>query len=172
MRQLTGKQETFARLVALGDPETGRFITNSDAYTAAYNAENMTPLSIANKARELMDNGLIAARLAEFRAGLAKRAEITRESHLQELQRLAKVAEKTGNVGAAVRAEELRGKAGGVQSDKVIVETKTGQEMAASFEGGGLAKAIIQHLGDNGARDDETLIALFNRYTKAEPKAV
>lgn len=75
---LTQKQENFCLAVASGK-------SASDAYRDAYDAENCSPTTINRKAKELMDNGKIAARLEELRAPGIRNAEITAEMVLRAL---------------------------------------------------------------------------------------
>lgn len=69
-KPLTIKQEAFS-------VEYVRCGNASDAYRFAYNAEKMKSVTINRKAAELMDNGGVAARIAELRAIVAKKAEFT-----------------------------------------------------------------------------------------------
>lgn len=109
---LTPKQEAFC----LGYMEKGNA---SEAYRRAYNATRMAPSSVNRKAKELLDNGKITARLHELRAPVAEKAQITLGSHLTELERLKCIAEFSGNINAALKAEELRGKAVGLYTSKL-----------------------------------------------------
>ena len=83
------------------------------AYKAAYNSSNMLPATINRKAKTLMDTGKIRARIDQLTAPAAKKAALTVESHIEELSRLKEAAETAGHFTAAIRAEELRGKAVG-----------------------------------------------------------
>ena len=67
---MTPKQERFVCLYV----ETGNA---SEAYRQAYNAGKMKAESINRKAKELLDNGKIAARIAKLQATHRKRHEIT-----------------------------------------------------------------------------------------------
>ena len=109
---LTQKQEVFC----LAYIETGNA---SEAYRRAYAAEKMKPESINRKAKELMDSGKIAARIAELRAPAVAKAGITLEQHLADLQRLRDLAEADGKYSAAVSAELARGKASGLHVERV-----------------------------------------------------
>lgn len=60
-RSLTQKQENFC----LAYIETGNA---SEAYRQAYSSGKMTAATVHRKAKELMDNGKIPARLEELRA--------------------------------------------------------------------------------------------------------
>lgn len=67
---LTPKQEGFCKSYI----ETGNA---SEAYRLNYDASKMSPASINRKAKELIDNGKIAARLNDLQSSLQKRHEIT-----------------------------------------------------------------------------------------------
>lgn len=108
---LTPKQEAFC----LAYLETGNA---SEAYRRAYNAENMKPETINRNAKALMDNSKIAARLAELRAPALKKAQMTLEGHLADLQMLRDKALAADQFSAAITAEIARGKASGVHVEK------------------------------------------------------
>lgn len=111
-RPLTQKQETFClEYLKAGNA--------SEAYRMAYDAKSMKPASIHRRAKELMHNGKIAARVAELRAPATKNAQITLGSHLRRLSLLRKKAEKLGQMSAAIAAEVARGKAAGLYVEKV-----------------------------------------------------
>lgn len=123
---LTEKQERFCiEYIRTGNA--------SEAYRQAYDSSNMSPESINRKAKELMDNGKISARLEELRAPVREKAQITLESHLADLKRLRDRAEEEGKFAAAITAEVNRGKASGLYVEKheingnlVIVESNYG----------------------------------------------
>ena len=103
MEDLTGKQEAFC----LAYIETGNA---SEAYRRAYNAENMKPETINRKAKELMDNGKIAARLTELQSEAAEKSKLTLTRHLDALRELR---------DAAIKAEITRGKAAGLYREQI-----------------------------------------------------
>ena len=113
MKALTQKQESFC----LAYIETGNA---TEAYRRSYNVGATTKEATMNrKAKALMDNGKIAARLKELRAPVLARAGITLEQHLADLQRLRDLAEADGKYSAAVSAELARGKASGLHVERV-----------------------------------------------------
>jgi len=119
MANLTVKQESFC----LAFLETGNA---SEAYRRSYDCKKMKPESINRKAKELSDNGKIAARIEELRAPVRQRAQITLEQHLSDLQRLRDLAEGEGKYSAAVTAEVSRGKASGLYVASVELAGKDG----------------------------------------------
>lgn len=88
-------------------------LSATDAYKAAYNTENMGQNSIWVEASRAKSNPNIALWLTAARKNGLGAATLTHEAHMQELERLKAIAIETGNVGAAVQAEQLRGKAAG-----------------------------------------------------------
>jgi phage terminase small subunit len=81
--KLTPKQEKFC-LVYL---ETGNA---SEAYRQAYNAENMKPESINRKAKDLIDDVKIAARMKELTAAATSAAVMTRQEAMERLSSFAR----------------------------------------------------------------------------------
>ena len=109
---LTPKQEKFALAVASGK-------TQSDAYREAFNVRPTTKDTSVNvNASKLMADTNIAQRVEELRKPIADKAMITLESHIERLKELAELAIKEGQIAAAIKAEELCGKASGVYVEK------------------------------------------------------
>jgi len=109
---LTPKQEAFC----LAYIETGNA---SEAYRRSYDASAMSETSINRKAKELLDNGKITARVAEIRAPAVEKAQITLERHLNDLKALRDKADASEKYGPAIQAEIARGKASGLYVEKV-----------------------------------------------------
>lgn len=76
----------------------------SEAYRAAYNAANMKPETIHQRAYELLKDSEVAARLAEARERVQKRTEITLESLTQDLLEDREAARQDKNHPAAIAA--------------------------------------------------------------------
>lgn len=109
---LTPKQEKFALAVASGK-------TQSDAYREAFNVRPTTKDTSVNvNASKLMADTNIAQRVEELRKPIADKAMITLESHIERLKELAELAIEQGQIAAAIKAEELCGKASGVYVEK------------------------------------------------------
>ena len=115
MSKLTAKQEKFC----IEYVKTGNA---SEAYRLAYDAGGMKPASINRKAKELMDNGKIAAMLVTLRAPAIKEAQVTLIDHLSDLKDLRAKAEKDGKWGPAIAAEIARGKASGLYVEHVKLD--------------------------------------------------
>ena len=116
---LTAKQENFC----LAYLETGNA---SEAYRRAYDAENMADTTITRKAKDLMDRGNIAARIAELRQPVIEKAKLSLEQHLEDLRRLRDKAESEGKYGPAIQAEVARGKAAGLYIERTELTGKDG----------------------------------------------
>lgn len=113
--ELTPKQEAFAQAVVSGKNQ-------SDAYRIAYKVRPGTKLSSINvAASKLMADPNISQRVEELRIPVAKKAQITLESHLEDLLRLRNMAAKEKQYSAAITAEVARGKASGVATDKLDI---------------------------------------------------
>lgn len=110
MAALTLKQEAFCQRYI----ETGNA---SEAYRLAYNASGMKPASINRKAKELTDNGKIAARVAELKSGLAKAHQVTVASLLAELEEARVVARRQKTASSMVQATMGKAKLVGLDKD-------------------------------------------------------
>lgn len=129
---LTPKQESFCQLyIELGNA--------SEAYRQSYDADSMNENTVNRKAKELLDNGKITARLDQIRKEHSKRHNITVDSLLLELEeaRQAAFEGERPQVSAAVSA--TMGKA------KLL----------------GLDKQVIEHTGPNGGAIDLSLKVVF-----------
>jgi len=115
MTSLTLKQEAFCQAYI----ETGNA---SEAYRTAYAADKMKSESINRKAKELLDNGKISARVAELRGEIKQRHNVTVDSLLEELEeaRQKALTAETPQSSAAVAA--TMGKAKLVGLDKQVID--------------------------------------------------
>ena len=118
MANLTPKQERFCQLyIELGNA--------SEAYRQSYDADSMNENTVNRKAKELLDNGKITARLELIRKEHSKRHNITVDSLLIELEEARKMAldlniQEKPQVSAAVTA--TMGKAKLLGLDKQVIE--------------------------------------------------
>lgn len=118
---LTPKQEAFA----LAYVETGNA---SEAYRRAYNAGNMKPEVIANKASALLKRGDVRVRVEMAQAKAVERHETTVDDILRELEEaraLAAGGEKP-QPAAMVAASMGKAKLLGMLTDKTEVTGKDG----------------------------------------------
>jgi len=81
---LTPKQEAFAQAIAVQQRKDA-----SAAYRSTYDWAGMKPATVNRKAKELMDNGKIAARIAELSAPGVMKTEIAIERVLAEYAKIA-----------------------------------------------------------------------------------
>lgn len=133
---LTPKQEAFAYAVASGQNQ-------SDAYRAAYSVKPGTKLESVNvAASKLMADAKVAQRVAELRKPVAKKAQITLESHLEDLIKLRNMAAKEKQYSAAISAEIARGKASGVH----VEQTAQTVTMKTTLDPKKLSDAAIKEL--------------------------
>ena len=109
---LTAKQEAFAQGIAKG-------LGQADAYRAAYDADQMKDNTIYRKAGELMNHGLITARIAELQKAVQNKQLWTREMSVKALV----AAYKEGNGSTKVAAvKELNAMHGFNEPTKHSVE--------------------------------------------------
>ncbi|QLB19571.1 terminase small subunit [Mannheimia granulomatis] len=113
MSELTPKQEFFC----LAYIETGNA---SEAYRQAYEAVEMKPETVHRKAKELMDNGKITARIEELKAEHAERHKLTVDDLLRELEEARTLAKTKENPNAMTQA--TMGKAKLLGLDKQIID--------------------------------------------------
>lgn len=146
---LTAKQNKFVEGILSGK-------TASDAYRSAYDCSNSQLATIWARASELRANSNVAAWLSSARKAGLGRAVVTLEGHVAELERLREIALDTGNVGAAVQAEQLRGKASGHYTDNIRIVDGDPANMLKEIAS--LSPALAAQLAkDNGiAWDAET----------------
>lgn len=111
---LTPKQEAFC----LAYLETGNA---SEAYRRSYNAGGMKEASINRKAKEVMDNGKIAARLSTLRERAVQKTLVTVESVAKELEEARNLAMEIAQPGAAVSAAMGKAKLYGLIIDKKLL---------------------------------------------------
>jgi len=105
---LTKQQFMFAHLIGELDYK------QSDAYKAAYNVKPTTPdYSTYSSASTLAAHPKVRARIEHLRAVRRDAAANTQGEHRFQLMRMRELALAEGNVAAAIRAEELRGKLDG-----------------------------------------------------------
>ena len=121
-KKLTDMQKRFVELLVYGDPKTGEPLNKTESARAAgYAAEwarkegsdlcnpKLSPLVVAYK-RQLEHERL-------------EKHEVSHVRHVARLNELGRKAEKKGNYQSAIRAEELRGRAGGMYVNQTITKT-------------------------------------------------
>lgn len=92
----------------------------SEAYRQSYDVSKTKDESIHRLAHAVLRNVKVSSRLAELRAPVRERAQMTLENHLQRLLDLSKAAEQEGQFGAAITAEVSRGKVCGFYVERSV----------------------------------------------------
>lgn len=113
--ELTPQRREFVFLMLQGK-------TASDSYRAAFDCSNSTDRTVWCEASKLKHNPDVAQWLAVARKAGMGAAKVTLDGHVSELERLREIAIDSGNIGAAVQAEQLRGKASGHYTENVRLE--------------------------------------------------
>ena len=120
-QRLTAKQEDFCRKFM-------ELKSASDAYRAAYDAENSKKETVHRCATELLDNPKIAARLDELRSQAEKFTEITMGEVAGYLRRAFKVADEDRQSGNMSTAANGLAKLGALIVDQQRVENVDANE--------------------------------------------
>lgn len=129
--ELTAQQMKFVEGVLAGK-------TASDAYRAAYDTSSMAARTVWAEASRLHCHPDVSAWLSAARqAGLGS-AKVTLENHLAQLERIREIALEKGNIGAAVAAEQSRGKATGHYVEQV-------RDVTDKFDPVSTLREIAQH---------------------------
>lgn len=104
-RGITDMQEKFCQIYATQN------VTQTEA---ARLAGYQSPDVVASKFLNGRDNPKVIDRIREIKAELAKKYEVTYESHITELAKIRDIALQNGQTAAAVAAEKQRGMAAGL----------------------------------------------------------
>ena len=107
LEELTNQELTFVQGILAGKSQSDAFRESRDCSEWSNNAIWVEASRLASKPK-------VRLWLTHFRRQAMARGTITLEGHLAELDRLKELSIATGNLGASVKAEELRGKAAGV----------------------------------------------------------
>lgn len=110
MPELTANEQEFVYAMLAGS-------TASEAYRTAYDCSNMAKKSIWTEASRVKNRPDVSLWLDAAKMASVTHARCTYDGHLTELDRLKTIAVRSGNIGAAVQAEQLRGKASGFYVD-------------------------------------------------------
>lgn len=124
-RKITAAADEASALPDL-TPQQLRFVEGivagksaADSYRAAYDTSEMQNNTIWARASELRAHGAVAVWIDAVKAAGFGKVSCTYDEHMTELARLRGAAERSGNFGAAVQAEQLRGKVAGHYVDQV-----------------------------------------------------
>ena len=125
MTGLTPKQEKFClRYIELSDA--------TKAYKASYDAENMKNVTCNRRAKELLDNGKIKARVRELRDMHVERHVVTVDSLTVELEEARQLAMTTAQPSPAVSASMGKAKLHGLIVDKGELTGRDGGPVAVT----------------------------------------
>jgi phage terminase small subunit len=109
--KLTGRQETFCRLIVEG------ILSNAEcARQSGYSAE--TAGQYATKLLNGQDFPHVVERITEMREERQRRYGVTTIGQLERLAKLSKGAEDAGQFSAAINAEKIRSAMGGLTIDR------------------------------------------------------
>jgi hypothetical protein len=109
---LTVKQARFLHAYL----ETGNA---TGSYRCAYDCKRMGAKSIETEALRLLKHPGIALGIDRFRRSQIADTLLTLEEHMAKLRELRDVAKAGGQLSAAIRAEELRGKLCGLYAEPI-----------------------------------------------------
>lgn len=112
--ELTEQQRNFVFAILQGN-------SASDAYRIAYDCQNSKPTTIWVEASRTKNLPSVALWLAAARKAYEGKASCTLEQHKSELVRLRELAIEKGNLGAAIQAENFRGRVEGHYTDRLTV---------------------------------------------------
>lgn len=119
---MTPKQENFCQLyIELGNA--------SEAYRRSYDARGMSSASVNRKAKELLDNGKIAARLVQLRATHAERHAVTVDEIARMLREDREFAREHAKPSACVAATMGLAKLYGHLTDKTEITGRGGVDL-------------------------------------------
>lgn len=112
--ELTHQQMEFVRAIVGGKNAT-------EAYRQAYDCSGMQPHSIWCNASKLRSDTKVAQWISAARQANLGSAILTREQHMQELERLREGARSANQHAAAITAEIARGRAAGLITDQIAL---------------------------------------------------
>lgn len=127
MSNLTAKQEAFAQAYVGG-------MNASDAYRSAYDAGDMKSETINRKAKELMDNGKITARVQELKDAIEpeiqERLKLTKETAIERLMKISELAVNARQYAAGSGSLMNAAKIAGLVIDKVDARVEMSESQA------------------------------------------
>lgn len=124
---LTPQQSKFVEGILKG-------LSASDAYRDAYDCSNSKPSTIWCEASKLTRHTSVAQWISAARQAGLGNPKVSMDRHIQRLERLEELCIISGNLGAAVQAEQLIGKASGHYVDQFRDVTKDPMESLREIE--------------------------------------
>lgn len=111
---MTPQQEAFAVALAQG-------LNQAEAYRTAYpKSRKWADTSLWPEASRLAAEPKVRARVDQLKRQAAEANELTVVEHLRTLNDLREEARTAGQMSAAIKAEELRGKCSGFYTERVV----------------------------------------------------
>lgn len=111
---MTPQYELFAAEVARG-------ASQSDAYRKAFpKSLQWADKTVWSRASELASVSEVKGRIDQLKRQAAEANELTVVEHLRTLNELREEARSVGQMSAAIKAEELRGKCSGFYSERIV----------------------------------------------------
>jgi len=135
---ITEQQRNFVFLILQGK-------SASDAYRSAYDCSNSTDRTIWCEASKLKHHPRVAAWLSSARKAEMGSAKISLDQHVQRLDSLKQICIESGNLGAAVNAEQNIGKVLGHYKETVDFILKD-DPLAALKEIASLSPSVAKEL--------------------------
>lgn len=121
----------------------------SEAYRCAYDAENMKDTSIWTEASRVRNNASVSLWISAARKAGLWQPKVSLDQHLSRLDRLEELCIVSGNMGAAVQAEQLIGKASGHYTENLNIMASDPLDMLKEIAS--LSPALAAQLAkDNG----------------------
>lgn len=117
----------------------------SEAYRQAYDVSNMKPESVNRKAKDVLDNVKITARLSELRAPAIAKAQLTVEDLLRELEEARRLALDTEAPAPAVSATMGKAKLLGLDKQVIDHQSSDGSMSPAKSQDAVLAALARKH---------------------------
>lgn len=147
--RLKPKHQRFVERVAAGDLPT-------DVYADIWERHNDDRTRVSVAACNLLRHEGVRAWLRAMREAGVENGNFTLQAHLSELEHIKNRALERNNFGAAVRAEELRGKAMGLYveryQDTGTADSESLLENVGKIFGSEMKKMAMQRLGIGGKK--------------------
>jgi len=152
-KRLTDMQKKFVELLVYGDPKTGDPLNQTEAAKQAGYSHNNARYEASQLCNE-KTSPLVVAYKEQLEEEKLQKHEITYTKHLARLDKLGNKAEKKGNYQSAIRAEELRGKAGGIYVNQVLTKSvdadiEEDREAIKRFEDFATRRNRLKHIESN-----------------------
>ena len=112
-------------------------MNQSDAYRAAYNAENMSKEVIHKEASLLASSPSVSVRIEELNERQRKLLDYDLTAHLKDLDDVANEAAECKQYSVTGKMRELKGKALGMYTEKQEIDHKVSGNISINIVTGG-----------------------------------